>query len=108
MNVKLLKGLKANEFNVLDRWGLVDDYNALFKAGNINIAELIDFVRSFENEKEYSIWVGLDRVLNQISQLINYSENEDLKEKYNQLVIGLLSPIAQKLGRRPVEGEGLF
>lgn len=103
-----MKAVKSNELSVLDRFGLVNDYNALFKSGTISVADFLDVFRAFATEMEYAVWVSLDTGLSQISQMINNSENEKLKENFNQLVIEILLPIAQKVGKYPVNGEGLF
>jgi hypothetical protein len=63
---------------------------------------VLQFVESFSNEENYSVWLELLKNLNFVSNLVL---NTDYSEKFSAYMRNLLKPILNKLGLQPVEGE---
>lgn len=102
----LLPAIQSKKLLCLDRFGIANDYFALFKSGQLNVSDFLEFFKGFSNENEYIVLGALDQCLSTIENIINHSEDLLLKNAFNKFVISVLEPVLNNLGQEPKENEG--
>jgi puromycin-sensitive aminopeptidase len=96
---ELLEKLKLPVENKLlsprDRLGIIRDLFALAEAGIIPTTDALEFLSSYKKEDNYTVWLELSLELGRFEQIL---AKENYKEKLNNLILDLFSPLANKLG----------
>ncbi len=99
---KLSAYVTEGKLSVKDRLGLIRDVFALAEGGYIETTEALEFSLAYKNETEYIVWSEISQGVNKIANIIG---SESFKEKYNQYVRSLFSPLAEKVGFDHIKGE---
>lgn len=103
---ELLEKLKLPVQNKLlsarDRLGIIRDLFALSEAGTIPTNDALEFLSAYKKETNYSVWLELALGLGRLEQLL---AKENFKDKLDELVLSLLSPLASRLGWDPKKNE---
>ncbi|OGI60173.1 hypothetical protein A2641_03790 [Candidatus Nomurabacteria bacterium RIFCSPHIGHO2_01_FULL_37_25] len=103
---ELLEKLKIPVKNKLlsprDRLGIIRDLFALAEAGAISTSYALEFLSSYENEDNYSVWLELAMGLGRLEALLAKTK---MKIKLGGLILKLFSPLATKLGWEKKKNE---
>ena len=95
---ELLEKLKSPVENKLlsprDRLGIIRDLLALAEAGTIPTSYALEFLSSYKNEDNYSVWLELAMGLGRLEMLLAKTKT---KIKLDKLTLKLFSPLATKL-----------
>ncbi|MCX6752204.1 MAG: M1 family metallopeptidase [Candidatus Nomurabacteria bacterium] len=86
-----------------DRLGIIRDLFALAEAGIVSTKDTLEFLASYKNEDNYTVWLELATGLGRIEQL--FAKESVKKEELNNLILNLFSPLANKLGWEKKKGE---
>jgi len=86
----------------LDRLGLLDDLFALIQAGQVPTVQVLKLLDAFRTEDNYTVLHSCSSNLQKIQLLLSHT---DFGADFDTFCIKLLSPIAEKLGWTPKEGE---
>lgn len=68
--------------NLNFRLGLIDDLFSMVKAGHTSTAEVLKFLRAFEDETDYNVWSSISNILSRLSQLLG---NTPYREGYERV-----------------------
>ena len=96
---ELLEKLKLPVENKIlsarDRLGIIRDLFALTEFGDAPTTDALEFLRSYKNEDNYTVWLEIALGLGRLEQLIT---RENSKEKLDKIIVDLFSPLAKNLG----------
>ncbi len=96
---ELLEKLKLPVENKIlsarDRLGIIRDLFALTESGDAPTTDALEFLRSYKNEDNYTVWLEIALGLGRLEQLIT---RENSKEKLDKIIVDLFSPLAKNLG----------
>ena len=100
---KLREPIKNKKLSAPDRLGVIRDLFALAEAGIISTTEALEFVSSYKNETNYTVWVELATGLARLEQILH--KNLRLSTLLEKFICDLFSPLAENLGWNKKEGE---
>lgn len=101
--LELLKDPVANKtFPPLDRLGIVRDLFALSEAGIIPTNYVLEFLPSYKDEDEYTVWAEISSGLGYMSQILAKSK---IKSDFDIFVCDLFANIFNKVGFEKKENE---
>ena len=66
-----LDGSAISSLSTLERYNLVDDAWAATVAGRMSAADLVDFLRAFEAEREHTVWQAIAIALRGLGRLLD-------------------------------------
>ncbi|CAD5225948.1 unnamed protein product [Bursaphelenchus xylophilus] len=101
---RLLK--KYRELATADRFGLANDTFVLLNAGKTEALRFIELIENAKDEREYVVWETLDSGIGSLANVLARNEDENLKKKFDQFIIGVMEGIGEDLGWTPKEREG--
>ncbi len=87
--------------STLERYNLVDDAWAATVAGRMSAAEMLEFLQSFYDEREHTVWQAIDIALRGLERLL---DGGPVRDAFEARVRGLAVPALDALGD-PVDGE---
>lgn len=103
---ELLEKLKIPVQNKLltprDRLGIIRDLFALAEAGTIPTTDALEFLSSYINETNYTVWLEIAMGLGRLEQLLAKTDN---KTYFDQLILKLFSPVFKRLGWEKTKNE---
>lgn len=85
-----------------DRLGIIRDLFALAEAGTIPTTDALEFLASYKNEDNYSVWLELALGLGRLEQLLSKTK---IKIKLDELILSLFSPLTTHLGWNKKDNE---
>ena len=100
---KLREPIQNKKLSAPDRLGVIRDLFALAEAGIISTTEALEFVSSYKNETNYTVWVELATGLARLEQILH--KNLRLSTLLEKFICDLFSPLAENLGWNKKEGE---
>jgi puromycin-sensitive aminopeptidase len=90
-----LDGPALAAMSTLERYNLVDDAWAATLAGRMSAAHLRDFVESFADEREYTVWQAIAKALRGLGRIV---DDGPARDHFEAQVRGLASPALESLG----------
>ena len=99
---KLKMPVREKLFSARDRLGIIRDLFALAEAGTIPTTSALEFLPSYKNEDNYTVWLEMAIGLGRLEQLL---PEYNLEGDFPRLVRELFSPLAERLGWDPKAGE---
>ena len=75
---ELVSAIHHQTLPPLDRLGLLDDLFALVQAGHSSTVEVLTLLEAFTNEDQYTVWNRICSVLDEISNVLGYTQYEGL------------------------------
>jgi len=81
--------------STLERYNLVDDAWAAALAGRLSAAELLEFLRAFESEREHPVWQAIAIALRGLGRLFDDGPSRD---EFQTRVRALATPALHDLG----------
>ncbi|WP_420452784.1 M1 family metallopeptidase [Ilumatobacter sp.] len=72
--------------STLERYSLVDDASAATSAGRMTSVELLEFVESFRDEREYVVWQAMLVALGELSRMVEGDALDALRTRVRELV----------------------
>ncbi len=99
---KLKMPVEKKLLSARDRLGIIRDLFALAEAGNIPTTDALEFLQSYKNEDNYTVWLELAIGLGRLEQLL---PEYQLKGHLGRLILGLFSPLSERLGWEPKAEE---
>jgi puromycin-sensitive aminopeptidase len=96
-----LDAVTIASLSTLERYNLVDDAWAATVAGRMSAAELVEFLRAFEAERDHAVWQAMAISLRGLGRLLDDGESRDA---FQGQVRDLARPALESLGD-PVDGE---
>lgn len=103
MLAALLPGIQNQKLPPRDRLGLQNDLFALARSGELSTVEVLRVAQAFSTETNYTVWSDLSGNLSVLSVLLQYTDYHD---DFKAFLRKLFTPISEKLGWDPIEGEG--
>ncbi|MEK7459456.1 MAG: M1 family metallopeptidase, partial [Patescibacteria group bacterium] len=93
-----------------DRLGILRDLFALSERGIISTIKVLEFLKSYKNEDNYTVWLEIATGLSHLEQILVKIPDEDKlpihpKENLNKFILDLFSPIFTSLGWEKKEKE---
>ncbi len=92
---KLRKPIRERKLSARDRLGVIRDLFALSEAGIISTTDALEFLSTYKNEDNYTVWVEIATGLAQLDQLLAMTTSEPALMK---LTSNMFSPLAYKMG----------
>lgn len=92
---KLVKPVQDKILTPRDRLGIIRDLFALSEGGFIPTTDALEFLKAYQNEDNYTVWVEIATGLARIEQML---ANTPMEEKIEKLNLKLFSPLAHSLG----------
>lgn len=107
---KLSSLILRKELSTRDRLGIVRDLFALSEKGTISTIEVLEFLKVYKNEDNYTVWFEIISGLYRLEQILVKIRDEikfeiHPKENFNKYVIDLLLPQFHRLGWEKKEKE---
>lgn len=99
---KLKMPVEKKLLSARDRLGIIRDLFALAEAGTIPTTNALEFLSSYKNEDNYTVWLELAMGLGRLEQILAKSK---IKIKLDKLILYLFSPLTKKLGWEKKENE---
>lgn len=100
---RLVPLVSSTTLSPLDRINVVDDLLAMVKAGYSSTTQLLQLLKGYNSEEDYSVFMSLRNCLLTLTGLM--SHDEDLKGLLSPLIQEIFSKIYNKLGWEIIEGE---
>ncbi len=95
----LLEGLsqpiKAKKLPAADRLGILSDAFALVEAGQMPTVALLELLKSYEDENDYTVWTEIISCLRTLDSLLFET---DARKKFNEFSRKMLKKIAERVG----------
>lgn len=98
----LAQPILTKELSSIDRLGLIRDMGALATAGKVPTTDVLDFLKHYQNETDYMVWLA---VTDLIVQLENLFLKEKFIGKYREYALPLFENILKQVGFKKVKGE---
>ncbi|XP_011349925.1 puromycin-sensitive aminopeptidase isoform X2 [Ooceraea biroi] len=98
----LLPAIKDHTLPPLDRLGLLDDLFAIVQAGHASTVDVLELMRAFQREGNYTVWASIGNILSNINTLISHLDFEDSLKAFG---CNLFRDINIKLGWDPKPNE---
>ncbi len=99
---KLHKPIQEKKLSARDRLGVIRDLFALSEAGVIPTIDALEFLKSYKDEDNYTVWLEIAQGLARLEQILAKSPS---KKELNKIIINLFSPTFIRLGWDKKEGE---
>ncbi len=99
---KLIEPVFKKTLSPRDRLGIIRDLFALSESGDIKTTDALKFLKAYEREDNYTVWLEIASGLEKLEQLLYKTENEP---KLNRLIIKLFRPVFKRLGWKKRTGE---
>lgn len=88
-------------FDVLERYGLLDDAVAAVVSGWMTVPELLELARAYGDETDVSVWRRLRDAFNELDRVVS----DDGREQFHGTVRALAAPALRRVGFTPAAGE---
>lgn len=98
----LLPAIEDQTLPPLDRLGLLDDLFATVQAGHTSTVEVLELMRAFQRENNYTVWSTISNILTKISTLISHLDFEDSFKVFGR---DLFRDVNNRLGWDPKPDE---
>ena len=92
----IVKGLKADQVDIIDRLLLLDGYTMLQRGGQADTVELLELLSAYRQERGESVWGAMAMALGEARKLIEGDDQAD--EQVDRLLAGLVADMAEELG----------
>jgi len=94
----MTKQLSQNisKLSTMDRFSLIKDYSKLIRSGHTNAAVMLDLIRGFVNNTDYSVWSCIESALSAIWHILD-KDNKAVIRQYNKYVQDLFVPTYERL-----------
>jgi puromycin-sensitive aminopeptidase len=89
------------ELSPIERYGLIDDTWAAVLAGDLTAVDLLEFVESFNDETDLSVWQRIVGALAGLDRLVDGEAREVLRARIRTLV----QPAYDRLGPQSTDGD---
>ncbi|MBI4463376.1 MAG: M1 family metallopeptidase [Acidobacteria bacterium] len=101
---KLAEAVQAGSLSTVDRLGMLDDAFALTRAGYLKTSTALQILRAYQSETDFSVWTALAAILASLDNLLC---RERFREKFVEMAMDLLRPIASRSGweKKPTDGH---
>jgi puromycin-sensitive aminopeptidase len=99
---KLFDKVLNKELATVDRLGIVRDLFALASASLISTKQVLEFLKAYKNEDNYTVWVEIASGLSYIEQLVAFSKSE---KDLDNFIVKLFSPVLEKLTWQKLNNE---
>ena len=99
---KLREPVRKKLITPRDRLGIIRDLFALSEGGIIPTTDALEFLRSYKNEDNYTVWVEIATGLARLEQI---TARTTLAVKLDKLTLELFSPLVDHLGWQPKKDE---
>ena len=96
-----LDGATIASMSILERYNLVDDAWAATVAGRMSAADMFEFLRAFDDERDHTVWQAIDIALHGLSRLV---DDGPTINAFEARVRELATPALDALGD-PVDDE---
>ncbi|KAL8623437.1 hypothetical protein ACOMHN_058883 [Nucella lapillus] len=100
---KMIPCLKEQTMGPTDRLGIISDLFALADVGRVSAKDLLNVVRAFQGETNYTVWKELTTNLSFMLMSLQYSP--EVYTPFHQFVMNLLKPVYSSLGCEESENE---
>lgn len=98
----LIPAIKNQSLPPLDRLGLVDDLFALVQGGRASTREVLELIDAYRTETNYTVWSSITNSLIKLKTLLSHTT---VNKRFDEYVIQLYAPIANRLGWDCKAGE---
>lgn len=98
----LLPAIKDHTLPPLDRLGLLDDLFAMVQAGHASTVEVLELMRAFQREDNFTVWSSIVNTLSKIGVLVSHLEFEDSFKAFGR---NLFRDVNTRLGWDPKPNE---
>ncbi|MFN3255585.1 MAG: M1 family metallopeptidase [Ilumatobacter sp.] len=88
------------DLDTLERYNLVDDAWAAAVSGQLSAVEMLEFIKTFEGERDLAVWQAITTALRGLSRLVD----GDALAAFREQVRTLIRPAVDDLGE-PTSGE---
>lgn len=99
---KLYNKILNKELPTVDRLGIVRDLFALSTAGIISTVTTLEFLKAYENEDNYTVWLEIASGLAYIEQIVAKTKAE---ENLDNFIRKLFTPLLKKLTWEKLKNE---
>ena len=99
---RLVTLIKDKTLHPTDRLGLQNDAFALAQAGSLSTSTVLEFVGSYTNEDNVTVWRDL---LSNLVHLSGILLSTEFHSNFSGYIRTLVKPIASKLGWDAIQGE---
>lgn len=91
----LMPAIQNKKLPPADRLGILRDYIALARTGDVSTDKVLELLASYKNEEKYTVWMEIGASLGQINHIY---KNEKFKQKLEVFTKEVFSPISKELG----------
>jgi len=102
LHERVSAALSEGVLNELDRFQVLHGARTLCKAGYLPITAILSLLPSFKQETSQLVW---EAVVESVGSIYSLIKNEPEEEKFDAMMLDLLSVIKEKLGWEPTKGE---
>lgn len=74
---ELLPAVKSKSLSSLDRWSLQNDLFALVQAGQASTVDVLQLMKAFVNEDDYTVWASVDNALERLDILLTNTKDQE-------------------------------
>lgn len=99
---QLIPAITSKTLSAIDRLTLQDDLFALVLAGKQSTVSFLKLLENFKNEDEFAVWNSICSRLTRVNLILSFT---DIQPLFHTWGIRLLTPLYEKLGLNPKEGE---
>ncbi|KAA0199835.1 hypothetical protein HAZT_HAZT007880 [Hyalella azteca] len=100
---RLVPQLSNQTLPTLDRINILDDLLAMVQAGHTSTVELLEVLKAYKGEEDYSVFMSIKNCTSTLSSVL--SHRKELKSLMAPFIRDLFANIHQKLGWEPNESE---
>ncbi|KAI0977719.1 hypothetical protein GJ496_005590, partial [Pomphorhynchus laevis] len=116
----LIPPAKNKILNNLDRFDIVNDLYMLASAGHVKMSRYMDFARIFDNDTDYTLWMGIGNNIQNLGMLIEYMSDSVTIHAYGEILFKTLydligideqpgeAPIVKSLRALALRNAGLY
>ena len=92
----IISDIKNKKVSVINRLLLLDNYNLVQRAGNVQTTELIELAKAYKGEPSETVWSAIALSLSEAGRLI---EHDTLEEKaLNIIALDIMNDLPENLG----------
>ena len=99
---KLREPIQNKKLSARDRLGIIRDLFALSEAGIVPTTDALEFLSSYKNEDNYTVWVEIAGGLARLEQIL---AKTSMEIKLDAFILKLFSPLAHRLGWEKKKNE---
>ncbi|KAB7494800.1 Puromycin-sensitive aminopeptidase [Armadillidium nasatum] len=83
----LQQPISAKVLPPLDRLGVIDDLFAMVQAGYSSTVDVLRFLKSYEDETNYTVWASIHNITAQINQLVSHTSFQPLYQTFIRRIL---------------------